>query len=145
MFNWMLFFHIVGVAFWLGATVAVFIIQRHARAVASDSVNTLLRNTMRTVVHGIINPSSLIVLFSGVFMILQMNLSTKPFWLAFMEMFGGMLVLVSVVLLTWQLRKATKALSEKDQSAFLSRLTHSMTGVGVGVIAIILVVALRLA
>src|SRR5690606_39414302 len=58
-----------------------------------------------------IYPSALLVLLTGIGMLLQVGMlgKTKPFWLAFMEQFGGMVALISAGLLTWQLRRLDRS------------------------------------
>lgn len=145
MYRWLLFMHIASVAFWLGSMAAVFILQRKTKHSSESAAIALAQETARSVVRGVINPSSLVVLISGVMMIMQMGLGgNKPLWLTVMEMGGGTLALVSIALLTWQMRKVTRAASENDLKVNLQRLTHSMGGIGLGVLAIIMVVALRI-
>lgn len=145
MFQWLLFLHIACVAFWLGSIAAVFILGRKAARATEPASVALAKETTRSVVRGIVNPSALVVLLSGVGMMIQGGYigSSKQTWLAVMEMGGGTLIMLSVALLSWQLRKLTRS-SDEDPKASLARLNKSMAGIGAGVLAIILIVALRI-
>lgn len=141
----LLFLHITGIALWLGSLVTLYILNRRRFAADNPEAIAVVYETTRSVVRGVINPSSLIVLLSGISMMMQLGMVGQPklFWLAFMEQFGGMVALISLALLTWQMRKVDRASSE-ERVARLRRLNHTFLGVGAGVTATILVVALRL-
>lgn len=147
MFGWLLFLHIAGVAFWLGSAAAVFILQRKARRSKEPATTQLAQDTTRSIVRGVVNPSSLIVLITGIVMIVQMGFvgKAKPFWLSMMEQGGGMIVLLSIGLMSWQMRKLTRSSSEEARHVHLGRLANSLAGISLGVLAVILVVALRIA
>lgn len=142
----MLFLHIIGFTFWLGSMVAVYVMYRKNRALAGEGHFGLVSGTIRTVVWGILNPSAVLVLFTGIGMISAMGLvgNPKPFWLMFMEMFGGMAALLSIALLSWQARRLAKADSAEEGSRRLAGFMRVMMPVGISVAATIFVVALRL-
>lgn len=146
MFGWLLFFHIACVAFWLGAAATVFVLQRQARHTTESSVVHMTKNTMRSIVRGVVNPSALVVLATGIAMIVQMGLvgEAKPFWLSIMEHGGGLLVMISVLLTSWLLRNLTRSSEDATRQVYMARLSNSLAGVSVGVLAVILVVALRI-
>jgi hypothetical protein len=79
-------------------------------------------------------------------MLLQVGMlgKTKPFWLAFMEQFGGMVALISAGLLTWQLRRLDRSATDEERKSQWRALNLMIAGVGVAVTLTILVVALRL-
>lgn len=152
MVRWLLFAHVAGVVFWLGGIAALLVLQRQNRrlaegeAVADDGAQRLVLRTIGTVVRWILTPSAAIVLLSGPIMLMQMGLigMDKPFWLEFMERSGGVVSLVSIGLLTWQLRKAERATSGPEQARYLHTLGYGLSGVGVATLATIFVVMLRM-
>lgn len=147
--RWMLFVHIMSVAFWLGGIATLYVLNRKAmRFSTSDKSDgiAVARDTTRSVIKGILNPSALLVLLSGIGMMVQLGLMgrDKPFWLGFMEQFGGMVALVSIAILTWQMRRLDRASSPQDQARYWRQLNYTILGIGTGVAATIFVVALRL-
>lgn len=146
MIRWLLFVHIVSVAFWLGSIGALIVLHRKGKSLGESAESAVVYQTTRSVVRWIMNPSSVLVLLTGVTMLVQMGLGgkPKPFWLGFMEQFGGMVALISVALLTWQTRKIDRAPSPAVRSQQLRRLNQMMAGVAMGVTATIFVVILRL-
>lgn len=145
MIRMMLFLHILSVAFWLGGIVAMYVLYRKAAGKSWDHGRQLAYDAAKSVIRGVLNPSALVVLGTGIVMIMQAGWMgrAKPFWLAFMEQFGGMVALVSVGLLTWQLRRIERSLSESDRDRGWRRLNQTMAWVGVGVAVTIFIVALR--
>ncbi|HEY8497158.1 MAG TPA: hypothetical protein VIK98_09040, partial [Limnochordales bacterium] len=89
---------------------------------------------------------SLLVLFTGIFMLMQLGLvgQSKPFWLTFMEQFGGMVALISAGLLTWQLRRFDTAASAEERSRRWRALNRTIAWIAAGIAVTIFVVALRL-
>lgn len=83
------------------------VLYRKSLRLAPGDGAAVAYDTTRSVVKGILNPTALLVLFTGIFMLMQLGLvgQSKPFWLTFMEQFGGMVALISAGLLTWQLRR----------------------------------------
>ncbi|HLS89224.1 MAG TPA: hypothetical protein VK008_06320 [Sphingobacteriaceae bacterium] len=146
MTRWLLFLHIASVAFWLGGIAALFVLYRKAAGKEWDNGRQLAYDTTKSVVRGILNPSALTVLLTGIVMIIQMGLMgrAKPFWLAFMEQFGGLVALISAGLLTWQIRGVERASSPAERDQSWRRLHQTMAYVGAGVVVTILVVALRI-
>ena len=102
-------------------------------------------DTTRSVIKGILNPSALLVLFTGIGMLMQMGLvgKAKPFWLTFMEQFGGMVALISAGVLTWQIRRLDRASSAEERARRWRVLNQTIAGVGAGVVVTIFVVASR--
>lgn len=144
--RWMLFLHILSVAFWLGGTATLYVLYRKVKHQGSSEGLNVAHDTARSVVKGILNPSAILVLFTGIGMLMQMGLvgSSKPFWLSFMEQFGGIVALLSIILLTWQIRHLDKASSSEERARRWRVLNQTMVGIGAGVALTIFVVALRL-
>ena len=141
----LLFLHVTSIAVWLGSLVTLYLLSRRALSPASPEALAVVYETTRTVVRRVINPSALAVLLTGIAMMVQLGMvgKQKVFWLAFMEQFGGMVALICVALLTWQVRKLERA-SPDERVARLRSLGRTFLGVGAGVAATIFVVTLRL-
>lgn len=152
MVRWLLFAHVIGVAFWLGGAAALLVLQRMSRKIVHDGVDLsedarrLTLGTMGTVVRWILTPSAAVVLLSGPAMMMAMGIvgMAKPFWLVFMERFGGLVSLVSIVLLTWQMRKLERADSGTERVRRLNKMGYALTGVSAATAATVLIVMLRL-
>jgi len=142
----MLFLHITSVAFWLGGTATLYVLYRKSMRLAPSGGLDLAHATARSVIKGILNPAALAVLFTGIGMLMQLGLvgQNKPFWLTFMEQFGGMVALLSAVLLTWQMRRFDAASSAEERTRRWRVLNQTIAWVGAGVAVTIFVVALRL-
>lgn len=143
--RWMLFVHVASVAFWLGGTAALYVLYRKSLRLASTDGMSVAFDTTRSVIKGILNPSALLVLFTGIGMLMQIGLvgKAKPFWLAFMEQFGGMVALISVGLLSWQMRRLDRAATTEERKKRWRTLNAMIVGVGAAVTLTIFVVALR--
>ena len=113
--RWMLFVHIASVAFWLGGAAALYVLYRKTLRLSPSDGAAVAYAAARSVIMGILNPSALLVLLTGIGMLMQMGLAgrAKPFWLAFMEQFGGMVALASAAALTWQVRRLDRAASDR--------------------------------
>lgn len=146
MIKWLLFFHLTGVALWLGSVWASWILIRQALRLGADEALVLAGRTVRSITRGIANPSALVVLVSGVMMLAQLGLmgSGKPFWLSFMEQFGGLVILAAVAIFTWRLRNLAKAETPDQLRKALGRFGPAFGFVGTAVMVVILVVSLRL-
>lgn len=143
--RWMLFVHIASVSLWLGGAAALYVLYRKSRRLSPAEGISVAFDTTRAVVKGILNPSALLVLFTGIGMLMQMGMvgKTKPFWLAFMEQFGGIVAIISAAALTWQIRNLDRAASDEERARRWRVLNQTIAGVGAGVIIVIFVVALR--
>jgi len=144
--RWMLFVHIASVAFWLGGAAALWVLYLKSKRPSAESGLSLAYDTTRSVVTGILNPSAVLVLLTGIGMMIQLGIMgrAKPFWLAFMEQFGGLVAIISAVTLTWQIRRLDKASSDQERTRLWRLLNRTIAGIGAGVIVTIFVVALRL-
>ena len=144
--RWMLFVHIASVAFWLGGAAALWVLYLKSKRPSAESGLSLAYDTTRSVVMGILNPSAVLVLLTGIGMMIQLGIMgrAKPFWLAFMEQFGGLVAIISAVTLTWQIRRLDKASSDQERTRLWRLLNRTIAGIGAGVIVTIFVVALRL-
>jgi len=143
--RWMLFVHVASVAFWLGGTAALYVLYRKSMRFSVPEGAQVAYDTARSVIRGILNPSALLVLLTGIGMIMQLGLmgKTKPFWLTFMEQFGGLVALISAGALTWQLRRFDQASTAEERARRWRVLNQMILGIGAGVTVTIFVVALR--
>lgn len=102
MFTTMLFFHLTGLSIWFGSLLSLAIITSLLKKQAgSKDIQNLLRK-IPSLFSRWLHPSSFIVLLSGVFMIISMNISEsqKPLWLHFMEKGGSLTILLSIIILS---------------------------------------------
>lgn len=143
--RWMLFVHVASVAFWLGGTAALYVLYRKSMRLTSPEGMSMAYDTTRSVIKGILNPSALLVLLTGIGMLMQIGLvgQAKPFWLAFMEQFGGMVALISVGLLSWQMRRLDRSATVEERQSRWRALNLMILSVGAAVALTIFVVVLR--
>jgi len=146
MMRWLLFVHIASVAFWLGGAATLYLLYRSSMRLSSQDAVPVTYSATRSAVWGILNPSALLVLFTGIAMMVQLGLAgkPKPFWLTFMEQFGGTVALVSAGTLSWQLRRLDRASSAEERTRRWRTLNRTIASVGAGVAVTIFVVAMRL-
>lgn len=143
--RWMLFVHIASVAFWLGGAATLYVLYRKSMRLSPSEGISVAYDTTRSVIKSILNPSALLVLFTGIGMLMNMGLvgKAKPFWLTFMEQFGGMVALLSAGVLTWQIRRLDQASSAEERTRRWRMLNQTIACVGAGVAVTIFVVAMR--
>lgn len=148
MYNLFYFLHIIGIAVWLGSLIALgYVLNKLLHSEAIKPVLQLVFTWINRVVH----LSAFAVLISGVYMIMQFDRGSLPFYLIFMEQLGSLAVLFSVIILTLQSRKIRKKLEgiplKKDRS--LVSMTKMYTGYMYSIVAMIClvigVVAFRIA
>lgn len=151
MFKAWFFLHLTGVSIWAGSILAVIIIlSMMKKHLGSKELSNIVKKIVR-IINMLVHPSAFIVLLSGVFMIVSMGLGNdKPFWLNFMEKFGGMLVLFSIIAISLAGNALVKKLSamEKGESTIkasgsLNRYMLMLSLSAASVFSTILVVAFR--
>jgi len=108
-------FHIIGVAIWIGSFAALGFLLRSLIKNKEDELEqyTFVIKRIRLWVNTGVLPSSFIVLITGVFMILQFDHDTLPFYLKFMEQAGSMIILFTIIAVTIYSRKIGKKLDGK--------------------------------
>ncbi|GKS12385.1 hypothetical protein YDYSY3_33850 [Paenibacillus chitinolyticus] len=146
MFGWMLFLHITGLLGWLGALLGIFVTMLLLRKqLGTPDANSLAGKTIR-VFGRIAHPSSILVLLSGLYLILQMGIGTdKPLWLQVMEKGGGTIILLAVIFTAVLGSKMNKRLNSAGGTSV--RLTGYLSTVGVFmflIVSVVLVVSLKL-
>ena len=113
----MLFFHLSGLAIWLGSLVAATIMLALTKKQPELSGSVfLVRRTVR-VFNMLTHPSAFIVLLTGVLMILTRDYGDGGFWLNYMQNVGGVIVLLSIIVLSILSGKIVnkKALAEGEE------------------------------
>ncbi|MBO8170264.1 MAG: hypothetical protein H0Z33_00055 [Bacillaceae bacterium] len=146
MYSLLYFFHISGLVIWLGSLIALgfLLMILKGRLVAGD--NPFVASTLN-LIKWLSNPGALVVLITGVMMLVQMGMAggDKPFWLSFMEQAGGMVILLSIILLTLLSRRIMKRLTG-GKSSSLPSLTGYLTVIGLTVLmslSVVLVVSFK--
>lgn len=152
MFKMWLFLHLTGISIWVGSLLAViFILFMMKRHLGSKELATIVKKIVR-IVNILVHPSAFIVLLSGIFMIVMMNFgdAAKPFWLTFMERFGGGIILFTMIAVGFVGRSLVKKLRAVEggeatykHSPSFTNYILMMTLSVVSVIAIIFVVSFR--
>ncbi|UTR08644.1 hypothetical protein MM300_11800 [Evansella sp. LMS18] len=104
--------HIVGIALWIGSFAAFGFLLRSLvkKGEGLDNHSFILEKIRRWVNLGIL-PGLFIVLITGVFMILQFERESMPFYLSFMEQAGTMVILLTIVFVSIYSRKMGKKLN----------------------------------
>jgi uncharacterized membrane protein len=151
MFGFFTFLHIIGFIIWLGllTSMAIFLpmLKNQINTEGGQKIVTKVIRSFNAITH----LSAIAVLISGIYRVVQLNFAVKPFWLNYMEMAGGMIVLLGIILLTilgWRVtrplnsRKASPDLAvvEKRLSAYITAVVLLM----LLILSVVLVVSFRL-
>ncbi|TDF99429.1 hypothetical protein [Paenibacillus piri] len=138
MFGVMLFSHLTGLFIWIGSLFATIVMLLMLKKQISSQESKALAQRIIKVFSWFAHPGSVVVLASGVFMIVQLGLSSdKPFWLSAMEKGGGMIVLLSLILTGIWGGKVKKQL--RAGQGHNVKLTGYLTMMSIIVILIILI------
>lgn len=142
------FVHLTALALWLGSLVVAAWWSRAAlTAPDAGSRNWGLRMVSQLTMW-VSAPASVLVLLAGITMVIVAGQSgaSHPLWFRVMEEGGGLLILVSLVLIPRLARRVRQAAD--DQTA-VQRAVRSyiagLTVMAVGVVGVLLTVSLRLA
>ncbi len=110
-----LFLHLTGVSIWAGSILAVlFILLMIKKHLGSKELSVIVKRIIR-IMHFLVHPSAVLVLVSGIFMIVTMGIDqNKPFWLSFMEKFGGVVVMFTIIAMSIAGRALVKRLSKLE-------------------------------
>jgi len=152
MYGFFTFLHMMGFIIWLGLLIALGIILPVLKEQLDTEVGQKIVLKIIRTFNNMTHLSAVIVLISGIYRVVQMNYgSTKPFWLNYMEMAGGMIVLLGILLLAFLGRRVTKPLSSKkvapDIDVVGKRLSLYVTAVVLVmmlVLSVVIVVSFRL-
>ncbi|MBS4205566.1 hypothetical protein [Lederbergia citrea] len=129
MFKFWLFLHFTGISIWVGALLAVtFILLMMRKNLGSKESSTIVKKMTR-VVNMLVHPSAFFVLISGVFMIISMNFgdASKPFYLNFMERFGGGAILFTIIAISFVGRKLVKKLNAQEKDGHVIKHSSSLS------------------
>lgn len=149
MFGTMLFLHLTSLVLWMGSLVSILILIKLAkRQIGSQEIKTFSGRAIRTF-SWLAHSNSVIVLMSGIFMIIEMNPGSKPFWLNYMEKGGGMIILAAILLTIIFSRKAVKNLSNQSDAKPAAAVVSPMSTIVLfaliaAILSVVLVVSLRL-
>ncbi|MFD2747423.1 hypothetical protein ACFSTH_14125 [Paenibacillus yanchengensis] len=147
----MLFLHLAGLVIWFGSLMGMtFVILFSNRQIESNETRLFLRKTIRTL-GWIAHPTSILVLVSGIFMVIEMNFgdTAKPLWLIYMERGGGVVILLGIAIIALMGSRMVKRLGSvgNNQSALSLRGGTYLTSLLViifAILSVILVVSFRL-
>lgn len=147
MYGWMFFIHIVGLAAWFGVTLMGVMMLLSIKGKLTETnlagvALTYLRNINR-----VTHPAAFLVLLSGVMMIMQWDRAGLPFWLAFMERVGGMVIILFMIVLSIFGARLKKKLVQGDgMQAAKSISTYAWTSIifMLGILVVTLIVSLKL-
>ena len=112
MFKFWLFTHLVGLSVWLGSLVAVAIVFSLLRKQLVSAEIRKVYVKLSKIFTGVSHATATLVLVSGLIMLFQMEY--KAFDVIFMERFGSMVVILSMILLTVFNKKVVKQISNND-------------------------------
>ncbi|QKS73133.1 hypothetical protein FLK61_23560 [Paenalkalicoccus suaedae] len=151
MYNAAYILHIAGLALWIGSFVAFGYLLRSLvkSSYGLENITPVLARIRRWVNIGMV-PSAIVVMATGVFMIIQLNRETLPFYLLFMEQAGSMVILITVIMVSIYSRKLRKKLQglpmKKEQSLETLSLhyTNYLFGSASLAMLIVIVVGLRI-
>lgn len=108
------FIHIGGLIVWLAAlAIAVIALFSFRSYYTIETVRQIsIKITRSSSTWSYIGAGA--VLLSGVYMILQLDMDNKPFWLSAMERGGGMLLLLSIIFTAIAAGKTIKRISQPN-------------------------------
>ncbi|MFC4769090.1 hypothetical protein [Effusibacillus consociatus] len=116
MFSFLYFFHITGLAVWLGSLVSlsILIILINKILRFGELTNKFVQ-IINKMIKWVMNPSALVILLTGFMMTLQMEYTseTKPLWLKLMEQAGGLILILSIITFTIQSNRISKKMISK--------------------------------
>jgi uncharacterized membrane protein len=153
MYGFFTFLHIIGFIVWLGWLISSAVILPMLKDQLDTEIGQKLVRRVIRISNGMTALAAIGVLISGIYRVVQMNFgdATKPFWLNYMEMAGGMIVLVGIILLAVLGRRVTKPLSPKNATPGAAvvgkRLSVYITAVVLvmlAVLSVVLVVSFKL-
>lgn len=152
MFSTWLFLHLAGISIWSGSILAVLLILGMMKKHLGSKELANIVNKIVRVINMLVHPSAFIVLLSGIFMIVERwSGSNKPLWLNFMEKFGGMAVMLSIIAIGFASMMLSKKLKALDRGGSSFKVPVSLNGYMlvmalsfVSVVSTIFVVSFRL-
>lgn len=147
MYSWMLFIHLAGLAAWFGVTLlGAIMLSSFKGKIAEAGISSVALSTVKNI-NRVTHLSAFLVLASGLYMILQWDREGMPFWLAFMERAGGMIVLLFIIILSIFGGRLKRTLAKGDAAGSAKGIAVYTTLAFVfllAILAVILVVSLRM-
>lgn len=139
MYGFLLFAHLFGLMVWGGAVLAVIVML-----LSSDF--KLLARRIISIFNRLAHPAAFIVLVSGVFMIIQLDMGlNKPLWLDMMEKGGGTIILLFFLITgIWGSKLKKRLVAAQGQTVALSGYITAMLAFFVLTVSILLVVSMKL-
>lgn len=147
MYQWMLFIHLIGLAAWFGVTLMGVVLLLSIRGKLAEASLSSVGQTIVKNINRITHPAAFLVLASGFYMVMQWDRDGMPFWLAFMERVGGMVIILFIIILSILGVRLKKKLAHNDGAAAAKSIgTYVVWTVLflLGVLAVTLIVSLRL-
>jgi hypothetical protein len=147
MYNWMFFIHLASLAAWFGVTLMGALILLSLKGRLAEANLTSMALTTLNNINRITHPAAFLVLVSGVIMVTQWNRDGMPFWLAFMEQAGGLVIIAFMIVLSILSSKLKKKLAQSDSAEAARSISTYVTWTFLFLICIlivILVVSLKL-
>ncbi|MCJ8013088.1 hypothetical protein MUG84_15230 [Paenibacillus sp. KQZ6P-2] len=146
MFGFMLFLHFAGLLAWVGGLIVIIVMigMLSKQLGLSQDSNLLARRTV-SVFSYLAHPGAVLVLGSGLYLILNMGSGSKPLWLSIMEMGGGTIALLFLIItgiLGSKVKKKLKA--AHGQPVKVTGYLTTMTAFMVLVLGVVLVVSLKI-
>lgn len=146
MYELMFFLHITGIAAWFGvAIMSALILLRLKPQLAQAGMMDTAQWTVR-MFNRIAHPAATIVLLSGAIMVMEWDHKNLPFWMAFMERLGGLVILLYLIVISIMGRGMKKKLAGGDTAAASSAIGKYVSGVlifSVLVLAVVLVASMK--
>lgn len=147
MYGWMLFIHLAGLAAWFGVTLMGVLLLLSIRGRLSEASLASVGQTIVKNINRITHPAAFLVLASGLYMVMQWDRDGMPFWLAFMERVGGMVIILFMIILSILGVKLKKKLAQNDGAVAAKSIGAYAIWTFIfllGILAVTLVVSLRL-
>ncbi|GFR38059.1 hypothetical protein PRECH8_13550 [Insulibacter thermoxylanivorax] len=149
MYNWMFFIHLASLATWFGVTLMGMIMLLSVKSKLAENHASLSSVTLSVLrnINRITHPAAFLVLASGLYMIMQWNRDGMPFWLAFMEQAGGLVIILFMILLSIFGARMKKSLAGSNGAAAAKSISIYAWVAAIFLLAILvvtLVVSLKL-
>ncbi|MWV44475.1 hypothetical protein GRF59_12645 [Paenibacillus sp. HJL G12] len=146
MFGFMLFLHLGGLLAWVGGLIVVIaMIGLLSKQLGASADSNLLARKSLSIFSYLAHPGAVLVLGSGLYLILKMGSGSKPLWLDIMEMGGGTIAILSLIvtgILGSKVKKKLKAAG--GQPVKVTGYLTTMTALMVLILGVVLVVSLKI-
>ncbi|MFD0716645.1 hypothetical protein [Paenibacillus sp. GCM10027626] len=145
LFGISLFAHFAGLSLWIGAllfsTIVFILVKSHVNG--TNEIRELAQRIARIAMR-ISHLGAFLVLISGVYMILDLNIKDKPFWLSIMEKGGGSVIIISIILTGIVGSRTIRRMSNlEDRSVKISGFVRSSALSLVLIAAVLFIVSMK--